>query len=218
MQLTSEVWKPVVGYEGLYEVSSEGRIKACRRTVIGRNQCAEFERTYPEKELAVHYLEYGYTQVFLNKEGVSKGHLVHRLVAEAFIPNLESKPEVNHKDRNAKNNCVDNLEWVTRQENVDHALDTGWNPHLSRLGKKNSEYHNKRISQTHKGKIYTEEGIKKLQNSHNKQAKKCRCIETNQIFISFAEAGRCLGLDSTNISDSIKQKRSVKGKYTFELV
>ena len=218
MQSIDEIWKPVPGYEGLYEVSTSGRVKACARTVVGRNQSSEFKRYYPEKILAFHYLEHGYTQVYLNKDGHSKGFLVHRLVAQVFIPNPENKPEVNHKDRNAKNNSLTNLEWVTKQENIDHALDNGWNPHLSRLGKKNSEYHNKRISETHRNKVYTDEGIRKLQTSHKKQSKKCRCIETGQIFISFAEAGRCLGLDSTNISDSIRQHRSVKGRYTFELV
>lgn len=218
MQSIKEIWKPVVGYEGLYEVSSLGRVKACERTILCQNQVCQFERIYPEKLLSFQYLAYGYTQAFLSKDGISKGYLVHRLVAQAFIPNPDNKPEVNHKDRNARNNELSNLEWSTKQENIDHALDNGWNPHLSRLGKKNSEYHNKRISETHRNKVYTEEGIRKLQTSHKKQSKKCRCIETDQTFISFAEAGRCLGLDSTNISDSIKQHRSVKGRYTFELV
>lgn len=67
--------------------------------------------------------ENGYKVFRLSKDGIKKGFFGHRLVAEAFIPNLENKPIVNHKDGNKLNNCVDNLEWVSSSENVQHAYD-----------------------------------------------------------------------------------------------
>ena len=66
-----------------------------------------------------------YVYVKLSKGGKQKKHYVHRLVAEAFLPNPEGKPTVNHKDGNGENNRVSNLEWSTMQEQVDHAWDTG---------------------------------------------------------------------------------------------
>lgn len=67
----------------------------------------------------------GYLRVFLSKNSKKKAFLVHRLVAKAYIPNPEGKPQVNHKDGNKKNNHISNLEWVTVEENLHHALDTG---------------------------------------------------------------------------------------------
>jgi len=67
----------------------------------------------------------GYLVVGLRKQGVQKRWRVNRLVAIAFIPNTENKPQVNHKDTNKKNNYVDNLEWATNSENMQHAHDNG---------------------------------------------------------------------------------------------
>lgn len=67
----------------------------------------------------------GYVQCFLTKDGRLVSRYLHRLVAEAFIPNPECLPQVNHKDGNKENNCVDNLEWVTGSENMQHAYKTG---------------------------------------------------------------------------------------------
>lgn len=121
------MWRPVVGYEGLYEVSDKGlvrsieRVTTTRRTVKGRDQV--FTWTVPE-----HILKYGkrsddYLDVPLTKHGHSKNICVHRIVAEAFIPNPKHLPCVNHIDGNKKNNNVDNLEWCTYSSNNNHAVD-----------------------------------------------------------------------------------------------
>ena len=78
----------------------------------------------------------GYKQIFLRRDGKRYVRLIHRLVAEAFIPNPEGKPEVNHIDANRWNNCVENLEWCTRKENLRHAYQIG---HIPRSTEKQKE-------------------------------------------------------------------------------
>lgn len=118
-----EIWKDIKGYEGLYQVSNYGRIKALSKTV-NRGKC---HRSWKE-----HYLKYGvdnrgYYKTHLSKNGVNKTVKVHRIVAQTFINNQLNKKEVNHKDGNKQNNTVDNLEWVTKSENQLHAYKTGLN-------------------------------------------------------------------------------------------
>ena len=93
------IWKDIKGYEGLYEVSNTGYIKSL-----------QFKKPFIKKFNKNHQ---GYLSVSLYKDNENKLVKVHRVVAEAFIPNPENKPQVNHKDGNKANNCVENLEWVT---------------------------------------------------------------------------------------------------------
>lgn len=118
-----EVWKPIEGYEGLYEVSNLGRIKGLRRDVAIPNPRLGTVgyRTYPERIKPCVENRYGYYQVTLSKEAKSRTLRVHRLVALAFIPNPDNKPYINHIDGNKKNNRVSNLEWCTASENNWHA-------------------------------------------------------------------------------------------------
>lgn len=96
-----EVWKPVVGYEGLYEVSSMGRVRRKQWLLM-----------HPKEEKC------GYRRVLLTKDGEQKPFLVHRLVAEAFIPNPNNYPIINHMDECPSNNRVGNLEWCTYKHNA----------------------------------------------------------------------------------------------------
>lgn len=113
-----EQWKDVLGYEGIYQVSSAGNIK--RLPIILHS------RFYKEKLLTIcHNTGTGYDFVCLRKNDYDKNFSVHRLVAQAFIPNPNNYSEVNHIDGNKQNNSVDNLEWCTRSENLKHALDIG---------------------------------------------------------------------------------------------
>lgn len=117
-----EKWKAVQGYRGYYEVSSMGRIKSLRRTIVFKNGTT---RRIPERILNPTVSDNTYPVISLCKEGKEKQFLVHRLVAFAFISNPENKPDVNHKDGDKTNNVVSNLEWVTEKENDDHAFATG---------------------------------------------------------------------------------------------
>lgn len=102
--MDKEIWKPIVGYEGLYEVSNKGRI---RSLPFKYSQC---------KILKLVPRENGYLFLTLSKNRVQKAHSVHRLVAMAFIPNPEKKPTVNHKNEIRTDNRVENLEWATYYE------------------------------------------------------------------------------------------------------
>ena len=119
--MKQEIWKDVIGYEGLYQVSNLGRIKALKKCVIQTN------RSYIMKEKIIkqNILYSGYYYVNLYKNNKVNRVLVHRVVSQAFIPNTDNKPQVNHKDGNKLNNCVDNLEWVSASENNYHAIKTG---------------------------------------------------------------------------------------------
>lgn len=118
-----EIWKDVVGYEGLYQVSNFGKIKSYDKwSDMPRGRGKQF---YPAKELSICTNDKGYLQVTLykNRKGLNK--TIHILVAKAFIPNPLGKPCVNHKDLNKANPHVDNLEWCTLSENSKHACDNG---------------------------------------------------------------------------------------------
>lgn len=103
--MSKEIWRDVVGYEGIYEVSNKGRVRNIHTGLIRK---PTDNRT-------------GYLQIGLSSQGIQKHFYVHRLVAAAFIDNPDGLPEVNHKDENKLNNEATNLEWCTRQYNVDYS-------------------------------------------------------------------------------------------------
>lgn len=112
-----EIWKPIAGYEGSYEVSSLGRVRSLDRKVSLYNG-GSYIRKGALMVLRTNYD--GYLDVNLSKDGASRKRIVHRLVAEAFIENPDNLPEVNHKDEDKKNNSVENLEWCSREYNMNY--------------------------------------------------------------------------------------------------
>jgi hypothetical protein len=127
-------WRPVAGFEGLYEVSRSGQIKrvgkAAKRgnglgggAVIGRIMIQRHRSN-------------GYLNVSLSKEGAASNHLVHRIMALAFLPQPDKEQKfINHIDGNKLNNSLSNLEWVTFSENIIHSYRLGRTPHSGKLNK-----------------------------------------------------------------------------------
>ena len=103
-----EEWRPIEGYEGLYEVSNTGQVRSLDRF---------YYRLHKGKVLSPTKDRYGYLTVTLNCNGKSKTIKIHRLVAQAFLLNPDNLPQVNHKDEVKTNNNVDNLEWCTAKYN-----------------------------------------------------------------------------------------------------
>lgn len=115
-----EIWKNIINYETLYQISNLGNVKRLNTNFIdasGRQQ------NVPEKILKQSFDGVGYLQVNLSKNGISKHFAIHRLVAIHFIDNLYNLLYVNHKDKNKINNSITNLEWVSASENLSHAKD-----------------------------------------------------------------------------------------------
>jgi hypothetical protein len=108
MNTQQEIWKAVADSNGEYHISSHGRVKSYKK---GK-----------EIILKPSTHQNGYLQISLCRNKTSKTYYIHRLVAQTFIINDENKLTVNHKDGNKKNNHIDNLEWMTHQENVEHAI------------------------------------------------------------------------------------------------
>ena len=149
-----EIWKDIEGYEGFYQVSNLGRVKSLHRLIKFSNGGT---REYPEKILK-QYKANGYWVVGLNNHGKKTQVRVHRLVAEAFIPNPNNLPQVGHKDEknfktsNECNNNVDNLEWTTAKENSNMPT------HIKNMSGKNNGFY---------GKHHTEETKQKLRDINN---------------------------------------------------
>ena len=102
-----EVWKDIKGYEGMYQISNLGRVKSLK-----------MKKEHNKYLLKPYSTKNGYLRVSLSKNNKYKGPLIHRLVAIHFLDNPNNYPEVNHKDENKENNCVNNLEWCDRKYNV----------------------------------------------------------------------------------------------------
>ena len=147
----NEVWKDIDGYNGYYKVSNLGRIKNSKGRILRQ-----------------HKQNSGYLMIHLCNKNNSVGATIHSLVANAFVPNPDKKPQINHIDGKKENNTSENLQWVTAKENVNHAVKNGllipyvrtddhrkkrseWCSKKFKGIKKTSE-HNKKNSEAHKGK------------------------------------------------------------------
>lgn len=112
-----EIWKDIKGYEGFYQISNLGRVRSLDRYV---NCLIGIKALRKGKILTQNYNNKGYKRVSLCKNGKHKNFQVHRLVAEAFIPNPDHLPCINHKDEDKTNNHVDNLEWCSVEYNSNY--------------------------------------------------------------------------------------------------
>lgn len=175
-----EIWMPVNGYEGLYEISSLGRLRSLPK------QCGLSPRKLKIKKPVVD--KYGYLRVSLYKNGVSKNKQIHRLVADAFIPNPYGYDQINHKDECKTNNEVSNLEWCNTYYN-------------SNYGSRNNT-----ISTKMKGKNVNCPSLSKRVAQYTKDG------QLIAIYPSSMEAYRQTGCDSSSIIKCCKGRhKSTKG-------
>lgn len=139
--MEKEIWKDIQGFEGKYQVSNLGRIKTVKHikhTWIKEKEEWIIEGIRKKEEWVLDEkiedvdkirkpvkTKLGYMRVGLKSNNKSRDYLVHRLVAQTFIPNPKNKRYVNHKNGNKEDNRVDNLEWCTHKENMQHAVRTG---------------------------------------------------------------------------------------------
>lgn len=186
----NEVWKTIDGTNGMYEVSNTGKVRSLNYLGHGKTQ-----------ELALAADHKGYMRVRIFEEtGRRKTAKVHRIVAQAFVPNPENKPEVNHKDGNKKNNNAENLEWVTPSENTAHAYKNGM--------KEKTRAWCKRMGEQNRGR-------------HNEAAMKpviATNLRTGETFFcrSQSEAVEKTGAKQPNISKVLSKKRQSAAGFYFE--
>lgn len=202
-----EVWKDIQGFEGIYQVSNLGRV----RNVLFFNGGRDKKDPRCKKEVRIltpKKKKDGYLEVHLSSGKKDFYPVVHRLVAAAFIPNPNNLPQVNHKDENKSNNCVDNLEWCTGKYNLEY----GTGRSRSHNG------HKKAILQLDKEtgevlKIWesaTDAAIAKGDINYKKAISACARGERGSAYgykWSYVNGGDC---NSKEIANSIKQGRGIK--------
>lgn len=192
----SEIWRPVKGYEDIYEVSNRGSVKSLARIKTSYNNRSFITK---EKILKAFPDKKGYLMVKLYKDNAKSTKKVHRLVAEAFLEEIPGKNQVNHLDGNKKNNNVCNLEWVDNSENQIHSF---------RLLGKQATWKGKKLPKEICDKIskyWLERG--------GANGKPVRCTETGKEYINACAASRSTGINRTNISRSCRTGCSAKGTH-----
>lgn len=208
MNNNTEVWKNVQGYEGFYQVSNLGRVRSLDRTIIdsiGRN------RLYKGKLLKPIIDSHGYFEVRLCKGTNRKPPHIHRLVAQAFLPNPKKLPCINHIDENKQNNAVSNLEWCSYKYNNNYGTRTD---RAIQTRSRNPEWY-KKIKE-HTGKI----GKKYGRINGAKMSKPVLQFDLDGDFIrewpSMREVKRNLKIDNSSIARCCKGKQKTAGKYIWK--
>ena len=174
-----EQWKIIEGTENRYEISNTGKIRSLN-----------YKNTGETRELKPAPDPKGYLRTMILMGGKYKTVKIHRLVASAFIPNPEGKPQVNHKDGNKENNCVDNLEWSTNIANAHHAINNG----LFKNSYKATEAANKKRERP---VIAIDENGREYE------------------FPSISEASRQLNISRRHVQSVLKGTRNNAGGYRF---
>lgn len=168
-----EIWKDIIGYENYYQVSNLGNVKSLDRYI----QHGNYFHLRKSKECKKRLSSDGYYQVKLSKNGESKLFNIHKLVLQAFteIRNYSDGWEVNHIDTDRTNNRLDNLEWVTHKENIEHSAKLG---HMKHYGIDNPNYNNHTLKEKYK---YNPELSKEKQGRPGNKNGMCKKIKMVRI-------------------------------------
>lgn len=170
-----EVWKDIKGYEGIYQVSNTGKVRSLDRKVWNYNKKG--------RVLKMHNNGHGYYNLSLHGNGKEEKHAyVHILVAKAFIPNPNNYEQVNHKDFDKSNNCVDNLEWVSRKQNMLHYRESAYCKKVEKMREKK----------------FTNKTLKRVYDNKNK------IISLYNQGLSIVEVGKQLNLGRDFVSEVLK--------------
>lgn len=176
-----EQWKDIKGYEEKYQISNLGRVKSLKRTQSNNGG----KQQVNEKIKSTRIKNSGYEITDLYKDRKQKTFMIHRLVAQAFIPNPNNKEQVNYIDGNKSNNCVDNLEWTIQSENIIHSYKS------IREDKRNNNAINTMTKAT---------------------SKKVTCLNSGIIYNSASEAAREVGVSASLLMRCCRGERKSAGK------
>lgn len=193
-----------------YIVSSDGKAYSTNNT----------GRAKYHKEISQRKNSDGYMQITVGKTGHRGQYRVHRMVAEAFIPNPDNLPKVNHKDNNRTNNCVDNLEWCTHVYNIQYSIDSGNHISTSDLtGDKNPNYGNHTLKEKYKNNPELSKENQSRPGSKNGRAKRVKIfdiIENNELEFGYIRAAASYliinGFTDAKKVDSVMNRLSVCAK------
>lgn len=189
--LPNEIWKDIPDYEGYYQVSNLGRVKSLKRKVY----TSRGERTYKSKILRASPDRNGYRQADLCCEHEIQRFYVHRLVAIAFIPNPENKPEIDHINTIVNDNRVENLHWVTHLENSHNPISR------QKVSGANHYMYGKHLSEDVKAKI----GAKSSRMIIN--------LDTGDIFPSIKNACNFYHLNHSSLNEALREHHRSAGFY-----
>ena len=197
MKQNKEIWKPVVGFEGMYEVSNMGNVRSLNRVVIkyGRKVTLKGKQLSPAAKLG-----YKFVNLYKNSKGSRRN--ISRLVAEAFIPNPKNKPQVDHINTIRDDNRVENLRWVTQKENMNNPI----------------------TRQNHRDKVYIDSTKHKILSTRKERdlinkEKTVYQYTIDGVYIasykSVAEASRITGVDAASIGNVCRRGRGGKSAGGF---
>lgn len=210
--MEKEIWKNIPNYEGLYQVSNLGNIRSLDKFSFTNNRFNKMKRKVKGRILKPYLNEKtGYLQIVLSNNKKQKTWLVHRLVAQTFISNLENKPQVNHIDGDKNNNNINNLEWCTCSENIKHAF-------INNLSHSNFKV---QCGSNHHffGKHHSTEAKQKMKESHYKKvAQYDKNNNLIKIWDGIKQVQEKLNINNGNISECCKQKRKTAGGYIWRYV
>lgn len=189
------VWKPIKDYEQLYEISNTGKVRR-KDSIVTRSNGRQLPVKGGEMQLRDNGM--GYLRVKLCKNNKSRRVLIHRLIAEHFIPQPDGMTIINHRDGNKQNNHISNLEWTTQKENIRHARETGL---------VNIEKWKKSIAET---------GRRVIKDLHIQNSRSVINTETGEKFSSIIDAAKALGVCRMSLGKKLRGQRKNNTSLVFE--